>query len=133
MIVSRILNNINLLNKENKTGNLFNNKKLIIQPIFIKYDYFNSDILSQSINKNIRITKSIRSSYIKNLNLILPINTNKSIIMNNNIIYNNILIISSYNKLFNKLNNNNNKILYNNININSYYNLFINKSITGVQ
>jgi len=130
MIISRILNNIN--NNLSKLK-IFNNKKLIIQPIIIKYDYFNSQILSQSINKNIKITKSIRSSYIKNFNLIVPINTNKSIIMNNNILYNNIIILSSYNKLFNKLNINNTLLKNNNLNINSYYNLFINKSITGIK
>nr|YP_003935032.1 ribosomal protein S3 [Groenewaldozyma salmanticensis]ADO51056.1 ribosomal protein S3 [Groenewaldozyma salmanticensis] len=126
-LISRILNNLNNLNNKNILNNI--NKKLIIQPIYLKYDYFNSDILSQSINKNIIKTKSIRSSYIKNLNLTLPIYKTRNIIMNNIILFNYINSIYSYNTLFNILNIN--KSL--NIKNYNYYNLFINKSITGIQ
>nr|CCW77465.1 putative mitochondrial ribosomal protein VAR1 [Lachancea meyersii CBS 8951] len=139
-IISKLMN---LLNNDNnnlsKILSYYYNKKITIEPIKLSYTYLNSDIFSQSINKDVnKYNNGIKGQYSRLLNSNIP-NLNDQIIAKNYI--NNINNINNikYNNIINNLNNNinnnnNNKVsnIYNSLNIyNIPMNILMFKYLTG--
>nr|CCW77433.1 putative mitochondrial ribosomal protein VAR1 [Lachancea sp. 'fantastica'] len=121
-IISKLMN---LLNNDNnnlsKILSYYYNKKITIEPIKLSYTYLNSDIFSQSINKDVnKYNNGIKGQYSRLLTSNIP-NLNDQIIAKNYI--NNINNINNikYNNIINNLLNNNNKGL-NNKGVNNIYN-----------
>ncbi|YCL22018.1 ribosomal protein VAR1 (mitochondrion) [Komagataella phaffii] len=116
--------------KNNGLNNLLSNyynKEVEIQPIYLKYNYLNSNIFMSSIKKELQKNRkfNLQGRYNSNLINTIPVLNNKNIALNyikqNKIIFNNELnkSIQYLNNNLNLLNKNNN----NNINIKSIYNI----------
>lgn len=135
-IISKL---INLLNNNNnnlsKILSYYYNKQVTIESIKLSYNYLNSDIFSQSINKDInKYNNGIKGQYSRLLNINIP-KLNDQIIAKSYI--NNINNINKlkYNNIINNLNNSSKlsiNNIYNSLNI---YNIPINilmfKYLTG--
>lgn len=115
--------------KNNGLNNLLSNyynKEVEIQPIYLKYNYLNSNIFMSSIKKELQKNRkfNLQGRYNSNLINTIPVLNNKNIALNyikqNKIIFNNELnkSIQYLNNNLNLLNKNNN-----NINIKSIYNI----------
>ena len=110
ILLKRIINNITLNESINiKSNSLINeiekliNKKIIIEPIILKYDYFNNNIFSKNISNNINGSSNLGSTASKysrilnnNVTLLNRMNIKDTSLKNNtilhNIINNNILL-----------------------------------------
>jgi hypothetical protein len=116
ILLKRIINNITLNESINiKSNSLINeiekliNKKIIIEPIILKYDYFNNNIFSKNISNNINGSSNLGSTASKysrilnnNITLLNRMNIKDTSLKNNtilhNIINNNILLNNTNNK-----------------------------------
>lgn len=116
ILLKRIINNITLNESINiKSNSLINeiekliNKKIIIEPIILKYDYFNNNIFSKNISNNINGSSNLGSTASKysrilnnNVTLLNRMNIKDTSLKNNtilhNIINNNILLNNTNNK-----------------------------------
>lgn len=128
ILLIRMIENIMGNNNKNLNTILSNiyNKNVIIEPIILKYDYFNNDIFSKNISNNINKFNTYKKEYTTILNnnitlldrISIMLNTNKYKllalnILNNNVLYNltntNIINIKEYlninNTIWNLLNN----------------------------
>jgi hypothetical protein len=121
ILLKRIINNIteggagaeSSINNGQNQGAAFNslineiekliNKKIIIEPIILKYDYFNNNIFSKNISNNINGSSNLGSTASKysrilnnNITLLNRMNIKDTLLKNNtilhNIINNNILL-----------------------------------------
>ena len=144
ILLIRMIDNLNKINKNNMNLNeilsKIYNKNVIIEPIILKYDYFNNNIFSKNISNNINIYNTYKKEYSRILNNNITLLDRMSLILNNNkyknyisnIINNNILLYLTSNNI----NNNNNIEMLNtgreylNIN-NTIWNLLNNKYIIG--
>nr|CDS14800.1 putative mitochondrial ribosomal protein VAR1 [Lachancea thermotolerans] len=141
--LSTISKLMNLLNNDNnnlsKILSYYYNKKITIEPIKLSYTYLNSDIFSQSINKDVnKYNNGIKGQYSRLLNSNIP-NLNDQIIAKNYI--NNINNINNikYNNIINNLNNSSTHYIksgvsniYNSLNINNIpMNILMFKYLTG--
>ncbi len=97
-------NNKNL----NKILSKIYNKEVKIEPIILKYDYFNNNIFSNNISNNINIYNTYKKEYTSILNNNITLLDRISIILNNNKYKNIILNIINNNTLYYLNNNNNN-------------------------
>lgn len=94
-IIIRLINKLIIININKSINTLFTtlyNKNVIIEPIYLTYDYMNSNILSNTISV-IHQGKSNKSVYINMMNKNIPL------IDINNIIYNKINNVKLLNKL----------------------------------
>lgn len=149
ILLKRIINNITLnesINiKSNLTGSTINeiekliNKKIIIEPIILKYDYFNNNIFSKNISNNINGSSNLGSTAskysriaLRPLTLLNRMNIKDTSLKNNtilhNIINNNILLNNTNNNISDSISNIAKEYL--NIN-NTIWNLLNNKYIIG--
>ena len=136
-IISKLINLLNNYNNNlSKILSYYYNKKITIEPIKLSYTYLNSDIFSQSINKDVnKYNNGIKGQYSRLLNSNIP-NLNDQIIAKKYI--NNINNINNikYNNIIKNLNNNNNNYninnIYNSLNINNIpMNILMFKYLTG--
>nr|YP_009029705.1 ribosomal protein S3 [Magnusiomyces capitatus]AHY04959.1 ribosomal protein S3 [Magnusiomyces capitatus] len=137
MLLMRMIDNI-MGNKETKNNlnsmlSKLYNKNVTMEPIMLKYDYFNNDIFSKNISNNINEFNTYKKEYTTMLNnnitlldrMSMMLNTNKYKLLALNILNNNVL-----SNLTNNANNLNNIKEYLNIN-NTIWNLLNNKYIIG--
>lgn len=145
IILIRMIDNLNSnINNNNLTNILsqYYGKTVTIQPIILKYDYFNDKIFSTNISNNINIYNTYKKQYrqvlLNNVTLLEPNNllNNYMYFSNtvNNIVKTNILnnISSNNTNISNTINNNNNIYMKDMLNKdNTIYNLLSNKYLIG--
>lgn len=133
LIISRIIkrlfnNNLNNNNIINLLNPLYN-KNVNIEPIFIKYSYMNSIILSKILQQQINVIHKFKGKYAQTINNRIPLININNIIQYNYKIKNMLNWILTLNSF---INNNNNDKLYNTINLNNnILPLMLNQYIIG--
>ena len=142
ILLIRMIDNIYNNNNNNNINKILTklyNKNVTIEPIILKYDYFNNNIFSNNISYNITTFNTYKNEYTTILNNNITLLDRISIILNNTKYKNLIINILNNNLIYNiSNNNNNNNNIINNINIKEYlnlnntiYNLLNNKYIIG--